>query len=256
MAQSIIKPAHQCSADDRFELVTDRGVAEALLRGYRGDAVAMHRLRGMLAVADQDVFRRDDHVVLAIAAGKMVKGELRVKWDPCERTKEENRRYLDWILKHRRDAIDVAATLRTTVQNILGLAAVESDFGSSRFVRDANNFFALTTTPKEPLPGQIGYMIAMADPNVVIAKFEDFLACAKAFAQTRGHVVQGVTDSAAFALILQNQVKFGTGAQERPGLSRRRPCRLPPTRRCLPCGRNGQRQRSCGKSDGVASGDR
>jgi hypothetical protein len=211
VTQPVIKPAHQCSSDDRFEAVTDRDRAEALLGRYRGDAAAMHRLREILAVTDQDVFRRDDHVVLAAAAAKILKGELRVKKDPCERKSEENRRYLDWILKHREDANEVAATLKTTVQNILGLAAVESDFGRNRFVTDGNNFFALTATKENPLPGQIGLAIAMGDPNVGIAKFQNFLACGRAFAQTKGQLIVNETDPARFASILQNRGRFGIG---------------------------------------------
>ena len=213
MAQPTIKPAHQCSSNDRFEAVTDRNAAEALLRGYRGDAAAIHRLRAILSATDPDVFRYGDQVVLAVAAGKLVKSELRVKKDPCERKNEENRRYLDWILKHRNDAIEVAATLKTTVQNILVLAAVESDFGRNRFVREGNNFFALSTTRQNPLPGQIGLMIAMGDPNVGMAKFQDFLTCGKAFAQTRGQLIKGETDPARFASTLQNRGKFGIGPQ-------------------------------------------
>jgi hypothetical protein len=171
----------------------------------------MHRLREILAVTDQDMYRRDDHDVLEAAAGKLLKGELRVKKDPCERKNEENRRYLDWILAHREDCKEIAATLKTTAQNILGLAAMESDFGRNRFVTDGNNFFALSTTRQNPLPGQIGLAIAMGDPNTGMAKFPDFLTCARAFAQTKGQLILNVTDPASFASTLQNRGKFGVG---------------------------------------------
>jgi hypothetical protein len=183
------------------------------LRGYLGDAAAMHKLREILSTTYQDVFRHDDHAILAVAAGKLVKGELRVKRDPCERKNEENRRYLDWILAHREDAMEIAATLKTTVQNILGFTALESDFGRNRFVMEGNNFFALSTTRQNPLPGQIGLMIAMGDPNVGMAKFEDFLTCGKAFVQTKGQLILNVTDPARFATTLQNRGKFGQGPQ-------------------------------------------
>lgn len=211
MAQPKIKLAHQCRSDDRFEAVTDRDSAEALLHGYLGDAAAMHRLRVVLSATDENVFRHDDRVVLAAAAGKILKGELRVKKDPCERKNAENRQYLDWILAYRTDARWVADTLKTTVQNILGLAAVESEFGTNRFAKDGKNFFALSTSREKPLPGQIGLMIAMGNPNVGMAKFPDFLTCAKAFAQVRGQLILGEADPARFATILQTRGKFGIG---------------------------------------------
>jgi hypothetical protein len=213
VSQPLIRLTHQCFSDDLFEEVTDRAAAEALLRGYRGDAAAMDRLRAVLAVTDQDIFRRSENAVLAAAAGKILKGELRVKKDPCERKSAENRQYLDWILAYRNDAAEIAATLKTSVQNILGLAAVESEFGKNRWAREGNNFFALSTTRDKPLPGQIGLMIAMGDPKLGMAKFQDFLACGKAFAQTTGQIILDEADPARFAATLQNRGKFGTGPQ-------------------------------------------
>jgi hypothetical protein len=204
-----IKAAHQCTSDDRFEAVPDRHAAETLLRSYLGDAQAMHKLRAALSVTDQNVFRLDDHVVLEAAVGKVVKGELRVKKDPCERKDAKNRLYLDWIKDYRRDAIEIASMLRTSLQNILGFSAMESDFGRNRFARDANNFFSLTTTKKDALPGQIGFMVAMGDPNVVVAKFEDYLGSGKAFAKTKGQLILSETDPVRFAFILQNRGNFG-----------------------------------------------
>jgi hypothetical protein len=209
MSQPEIKPAHQCQSDDRFELVTERSTAEALLRGYRGDAVAMHRLRELLATTDQNVFRYDDHVALAVAATKIVKGELRVRKDPCERKDERNRRYLDWIMKYRHDTVDVAADLRTTIQNILGLAAFESDFGRSRFATHGNNLFGLSTSKDKPLPGQIGIMLNQANPDQGMSMFPDYLTSANAFAQTKGQLIKGETEPAKFASILQNRGQFG-----------------------------------------------
>jgi hypothetical protein len=211
VAQPTIRPAHQCSSLDRFETVTDRSEAEALLGEYRGDRVAMHRLREILSDTTPDIFRHDDQRVLTLVAGKIVQGELRVIKSPCSRKNDENRRYLDWIVRHRNDVLEAADILQTTVQNILGLAAVESDFGQNRFATDGNNFFALSTTRQNPLPGQIGLMIAQGDPNIGMARFEDFQAPSKAFALTSGQMVKGEIDPARFATILQSRGKFGTG---------------------------------------------
>ncbi len=204
-----LKPAHQVFTDDRYEIVYERERAEALVRGYRGDAVAMHTLREMLATGDQNVFHRDDGVVLALIATKIVKGELRVRKDPCERKNEKNRRYLDWILRHKADTVDIAAGLRTTLQNVLGLAAFESDFGRNRNTLIGNNYFSLMTTKDEPLPGQIGLLMSQADQNLGVAKFQDYLSCAKAFAQTIGQFIVGEPDPARFASIIQTRGKFG-----------------------------------------------
>jgi hypothetical protein len=91
---------------------------------------------------------------------------------------------------------------------------VESNLGRSRFVTDGNNFFGLTTTREKPLPGQIGIAIGMGDPNVGMAKFPDFLACGKAFAQTRGQLILGESDPARFASILQDRSGFGSGPRD------------------------------------------
>jgi hypothetical protein len=169
----------------------------------------MHRLRELLATTDQNVFRYDDHVALAVAATKIVKGELRVRKDPCERKDERNRRYLDWIMKYRHDTVDVAADLRTTIQNILGLAAFESDFGRSRFATHGNNLFGLSTSKDKPLPGQIGIMLNQANPDQGMSMFPDYLTSANAFAQTKGQLIKGETEPAKFASILQNRGQFG-----------------------------------------------
>ena len=211
-----IKPAHQCFTDDHFEAVTERSTAEALLRGYGGDAAAMHKLRELLAQTDPDVFRRDDPTVLSLAAGKLVKRELLVKKDPCERRNEKNRKYVDWIATYRYDTIDVAASLRTTIPNILGLAALESDFGHSRYAVFANNFFKLTASKDQPLPGQLGLMVDGADPNIGMAKFKDYLSCAQAFAQTKGQFILGETDPVRFASILQERAHSGLDVRSRP----------------------------------------
>lgn len=205
-----LKPAHEVFSDDRYEIVNERDRAETLVRAYRGDAVAMHRLREMLARVDQNVFRHDDQTVLAAVASKIVKGELRVRKDPCARNDEKNRLYLDWIWRYRADSVDVAASLRTTIQNILGLAAFESDFGRSRDALMGNNFFSLSTTRDEPLPGQLDLMLAQADPNVGMAKFQDYQTCAWAFAKTKGQVVVGETEASKFAAALQKQGRSGT----------------------------------------------
>ncbi|HLK68916.1 MAG TPA: hypothetical protein VKU19_36040 [Bryobacteraceae bacterium] len=208
-----LKPSHECFTDERYEAVTGRDAAQSLLRGYRGDAVAMHQLREMIARMDMNVFRHDDNTLLEIAAAKIAKGEILVKKDPCERKNEKNRKYLDWIKWYGTDTIDVAFSLRNTLPNILGLAAFESDFGNNRYATFGNNFFKLMTDKDNPFPGQIGMMMDMADPKMGMAKFSNYLASAWAFAQTKGQFIVGETNPERFASILQDRAKFGVNAR-------------------------------------------
>jgi len=206
-------PLHLCQSSDLFEEVNERSEAVALLRGYRNDPAAMNRLRAVLSVTTMDVFRQDDNDVLDAAAGQILRGELRVRRDPCERKSEENRFYLDWILAYRNDAQQASVDLRTSVQNILALAAVESDFGRNRWAREANNFYALSTRRDQKLPYQIGFVVALGDPKIGMAKYEDFFHCTKSFAETKGQLIKGHVDPHRFATILHTQGNMGNGPE-------------------------------------------
>jgi hypothetical protein len=51
--------------------------------------------------------------------------------DPCDRKDPRNNRYRTWIDNYRTAAEQVAAQLKTTTENILGLSALESGWGGA-----------------------------------------------------------------------------------------------------------------------------
>jgi hypothetical protein len=211
MAFSEIRPAHDCTANDDFESL-DGSSATALLDRYRHDSVAMQRLRlALFATNEQSVHSMNDHEVLVAAHGKLIKGQLKAKKDLCDKRDEKNRKYRDFIDAHRDDAAKIAATLRNNVENILGLSALESSFGSSRFAVEGSNFFGLHGSSKAPLPNQKSLIPAKGDPTVGMAVYENYLASAESFAKTKGQLVIAVTDPRRFATILQTKGKFGIG---------------------------------------------
>ena len=204
-----VYPLHICQSSDLFEVIKDRSQAVALIRGYRFDPQAMNRLRSVLSVTTHDIFRVDDNGILDLAATQILRGELRVRKDPCERSNEENRFYLDWIMTYRNDCRVIADFLRTSVQNILALAAIESDFGHNRWARDGNNYFSLSTPRDKTLPYQIGLQVGMSDPKTGMAKYEDFFHSAKSFAETKGQLVKGHMEPDRFATILHTRANMG-----------------------------------------------
>jgi hypothetical protein len=91
------------------------------------------------------------------------------------------------------------------------LSALESAFGASRFAVKGNNFFGLHGNRNVPLPNQKGLIPAAGDPNVGMATYESYFACAESFAKTKGQLILDVTEPKKFATILQTKGKFGIG---------------------------------------------
>ena len=126
--------------------------------------------------------------------------------DPCDRTNEKNKRYLDWIAKYKSSVDGIAANLNTNVENILALSAIESGWGTGPFARDGgNNFFSLHAPP-----GWTGKTrTASGNTSVKLCVFDSYADCAKMFADKYGAIVRGKADGFHFAESLQNAGKFG-----------------------------------------------
>jgi len=112
---------------------------------------------------------------------------------------------------HVADTRPVAAGLGIPVENILGLAAEESGWGTSGFAERGNNFFGI----HYPAPNAVGYMTAQQDGR--IAAFESYAASLQSFVAIAGPIVRGKEDPEEFARALQDSGKFGidvtTGAK-------------------------------------------
>jgi Mannosyl-glycoprotein endo-beta-N-acetylglucosaminidase len=126
--------------------------------------------------------------------------------NPVQAMKE---RFVD---AHLADTQKAAERLGIPVENILGVSALESTWGTSRFASQGNNYFGI----HYPAPYTTGYMQAKRGPAKV-ATFASYADSLKSFVATSGSLIQGKSDPEAFATALQNSGKFGinpdTGAK-------------------------------------------
>jgi hypothetical protein len=105
---------------------------------------------------------------------------------------------------HLADAQKAADKLGVPVEDILGLMALESGWGTDRFAADGNNYFNIYY----PAPYAIDWVKAH-DSNARIAVFASAADGLASFAAESGSTVQGVRDPAAFAAALQNSGRYG-----------------------------------------------
>jgi len=98
-----------------------------------------------------------------------------------------------------------AEKLDVPVENLIALSAEESSWGRSDAALDDMNFFGLHAT----VPLQIGSRPATKNPDVDIAMFKNFEDSMNSFIQSKGHLVEGISDPTAFAWALQNNGRFG-----------------------------------------------
>lgn len=105
---------------------------------------------------------------------------------------------------HLADTQPAADKLRVPVENILGLAALESGWGSGDFVPDGNSFFGIHF----PAPYANGYMIAHAT-GAKVAGFASYADSLQSFVATSGTIIDGKADPEEFARALQDSGKFG-----------------------------------------------
>ena len=119
--------------------------------------------------------------------------------DPIAQKKQK------WVDDHYDDAKKVADRLGISPEQILGVAALESQWGTSRIARGANNYFGMHAQ----VAGQSGEIKALGGAR--IARFRSFSDSAQAFANRYGGMIAGVRDPVAFARILQDKGRFGVG---------------------------------------------
>ncbi|MGA8549411.1 MAG: glucosaminidase domain-containing protein [Stellaceae bacterium] len=106
---------------------------------------------------------------------------------------------------HLADAQKAADKLGIPVENILGLSALESNWGISRFASQGNNFFGI----HYPAPYATGYLQAKRGSNKV-ATFASYADSLKSFIALSGSLIEDKSDPEAFAAALQNSGKFGS----------------------------------------------
>lgn len=106
----------------------------------------------------------------------------------------------------------IADELGVPVENILGLAAQESQWGSGRIAFTYNNYFSM----RAPAPYQNGESKALGDPKVRVAHFIDKPTCGKSFVARWGDAVRNVTDPTEFGKVLV-KAGFNTGNSKTGG---------------------------------------
>jgi hypothetical protein len=111
---------------------------------------------------------------------------------------------------HQADAATVAQHLRIPTQNVLGLSANESYWGTSDAALKANNFFGLHGGANAPFADDDWY----TKDGVPMSHFPSYLDSAKSFAAQYGKYVAGISDPTAFAQAL---VKAGFNSGKAPG---------------------------------------
>src|SRR5262249_5317404 len=114
------------------------------------------------------------------------------------------KRKQDFVDAHLASTEKAAKELNVPVENILGVAAFESTYGTSSITQEANNFFGIhyssTYDDNEPYVNSHG---------VKMAQYGSYDESLQAFVDQKGDLIRGVSDPVQFATILQNNGKFG-----------------------------------------------
>jgi hypothetical protein len=121
-----------------------------------------------------------------------------------DETQAKKERFVD---AHFADAQTGADQLGVPVENILGLSALESQWGEHPFAAKGNNFFGI----HYPAPFATGYLPARDNPRVRVATFASYADSLRSFVARYGSIVQGLADPTDFAAALWNSGKFGVG---------------------------------------------
>lgn len=124
--------------------------------------------------------------------------------DRVNETRARKERFVD---AHLADAQKVADQLGVPVENILGISALESDWGRHPFAAQGNNYFGI----HYPAPYATGYMMT-ADGKTKVATFASYADSLRSFAAVSGSIIRDVRDPSDFAAALQNSGKFGVNS--------------------------------------------
>ena len=111
-----------------------------------------------------------------------------------------------FVVKHRIAAETLAWQIDVPIENILGLAAHESQYGKGRFATEGNIFFSMHA----PAPLQTGTTTALGDPKMKVAAFASFLQSGQSFLARFGSAVRGKKNPGEFSRALVTS-HFNTG---------------------------------------------
>jgi len=110
------------------------------------------------------------------------------------------------------DCKTLADQIDVPVENVVGLAAEESEYGSGRIAKTYNNYFSMHA----PAPYQNGAVPSLKNPKLKVATYDTFLKCGQSFVERFGDSVRGIKDPTEFAKALV-KVHFNTGDSKTGG---------------------------------------
>jgi flagellum-specific peptidoglycan hydrolase FlgJ len=117
-----------------------------------------------------------------------------------------NQQAVSFVFEHYAEAKQLADKVNVPVENILGLAAEESQYGTGSIAQECKNYFSLHA----PAKFQIGSQPARGDPSVKVAKFQSFKDCGESFIASYGERIRNKTDPHEFARALIT-ARFNSG---------------------------------------------
>jgi hypothetical protein len=100
----------------------------------------------------------------------------------------------------------IAKILKLPTEYILGLAALESQYGKGRIAKEYNNFFSMHA----PAPFQSGAIAPLGNAKIKVAIYPSFMECARSFSTRFGSTLVGLGSPDAFAKELV-RLRFNTG---------------------------------------------
>jgi hypothetical protein len=119
---------------------------------------------------------------------------------------------VDFVKKIQADCQTLADQIDVPLENIVGLAAEESEYGKGRIAMTYNNYFSMHATA----PLQTGEVPSLKDPKVMVATYDSFLNGGQSFVKRYGDAVRGIKDPTEFAKALV-KVRFNTANSKTGG---------------------------------------
>ncbi len=117
-----------------------------------------------------------------------------------------NLKAIAFVMKYKSDCMLIAKQLDLPTENVLGLAALESQYGEGRIAKTYNNFFSMHA----PAPFQTSSIAPLGNAKIKVAIYASFLDSGRSFAARFGPTLKGVRDPNAFAKELV-RLNFNTG---------------------------------------------
>lgn len=105
-----------------------------------------------------------------------------------------------FVARYKADAAIIAKQLDVPVENILGLAAEETQYGQGRVAKEFNNYFSMHA----PAPLQLREAPVQGSTKVKVAVYASFLQSGQSFAARFGSAIRGRGEPKAFATALMH----------------------------------------------------